>query len=262
MAHCYECRFSWVTDPRTDFADVYSEDYYAGKGADKNINYVFDACHPDRTAQADEWRGVLRYVSTLTAVTEDTRWLDYGCGTGGLVRNLRTQGYSNAVGFEQGWALPLLDRLQVPHIGPDDIGAHAGSFDVVTATEVIEHSVEPLQDLRSIRALLRPGGLLFLTTGNAQPFRGRITTWRYVNPDVHVSFFEPDTLGRAMKLTGFQPEFLGFGVGWPDIYRAKLHRTLRIRQRHHAAALVPWSLLSRVLERRYQLARQPVGWAV
>ena len=76
MAHCDECRFSWVTDPRTDFADVYSEDYYAGKGADTNINYVFDACHPDRTAQADEWRGVLRYVSTLKKLPSLGKGLD------------------------------------------------------------------------------------------------------------------------------------------------------------------------------------------
>jgi SAM-dependent methyltransferase len=262
LAHCDQCKFSWVTDPRTDFANIYSDDYYAGKGADKHVNYVFDACHCDETAQAYEWRGILEYVSTLTALREDIRWLDYGCGSGGLVNYLRTRGFLNAVGFEQGWALPLLDRLRVPHIGPADIDAHAATFDVVTATEVLEHSVAPLQDLHAARLLLRPGGLLFLTTGNSRPFRGRMASWRYVNPDVHVSFFEPETLSHALRLTGFRPAFPGFGPGWPCIYRAKLHRVFRVRRRHAAAAIVPWPLLSRVLERRYQLARQPVGWAV
>jgi SAM-dependent methyltransferase len=262
MAHCDDCGFSWVVDPRTDFATIYSEDYYSGKGADGAVNYLFDASQPTRTAQADEWRGVLQCVSRLMPVTPATKWLDFGCGTGGLVAYLRARGYFNTIGFEQGWALSILDRLNVPHIGPDDVGASAGRYDVVTATEVIEHSVDPLRDLRVVRELLRPGGLLFVTTGNARPFRGRMTKWRYVNPDVHVSFFEPNTLGRAMTLTGYQPEFPGFGVGWPSIYRAKLHRSLRVRRRHAASDLLPWAAISRLLERRLQLAQQPVGWAI
>ena len=42
-----------------------------------------------------------------------------------------------------------------------------------------------------IRPLLKPGGLLFMTPGNARSFHDRITKWRYVTPDVRVSLSRP-----------------------------------------------------------------------
>ena len=63
---------------------------------------------------------------------------------------------------------------------PDDFDCAQGSFDVVTAIEVIEHVLDPVAELRRIRALLRPGGLLFLTTGNAKPYSKRLLTWGYL----------------------------------------------------------------------------------
>ena len=54
-------------------------------------------------------------------------------------------------------------------------------------------------------------GLLFLTTRNAAPFRKRLSSWRYVVPDVHVSFFEPTTLAVALEVAGFIMNFLDMG---------------------------------------------------
>ena len=76
----------------------------------------------------------------------------------------------------------------------------------MTAIEVLEHTLDPLAELRRIRALLRPGGLLLLTTGNAAPFASRLTQWPYVIPEIHVSFFEPDdACARRCGCTGFTP---------------------------------------------------------
>ena len=82
-----------------------------------------------------------------------------------------------------------------------------------------------------MRALLRPGGLLFLTTGNAAAHRGALADWSYVIPEIHVSFFEPRTLARAMAAAGFRPQATGFGPGHSDIIRFKVLKNLRVRTR-------------------------------
>ena len=101
----------------------------------------------------------------------------------------------------------------IPVVDPDGLAALRGTFDVVTAIEVIEHVADPVPFLSGLRDLLRPGGLLFLTTGNAAPHRDDLARWNYVIPEIHVSFFEPRTLERALIAAGFRPSRPASGRG-------------------------------------------------
>jgi len=260
LRRCDSCQFVFVADPWLDYDHIYSEDYYNGRGADTKLNYVGEVQHPTRTVRQYEWRGVLERVRTLTPIAQDTTWLDFGCGTGGLVQYLRSEGI-DAMGFEQGWCAELLRNNGTPTIAEDDFDQYQGHFDIVSAVEVIEHTPDPVALLRSIRRLLKPGGLFFLTTGNAQPYHDRITKWRYVTPEVHISYFEPLTLARALRTAGFEPEFPGYGSGWQDIIRYKLLMSLKRKWSNPAEALVPWGVLGRLVDSRLKLSAQPVGRA-
>lgn len=261
LRRCRSCRFVFVSNPCLAYDTLYNEDYYNGRGADTKLNYVGETEHPTRTVRRYEWQGVLERVSNLTSLPERPTWLDYGCGTGGLVTYLRTQAI-DAVGFEQGWCENLLQKNGVPTVRQDEFAGLAGTFDVVSAVEVIEHTTDPVAMLRTIRPLLKPGGLLFMTTGNAEPFRDRITKWRYVTPDVHVSYFEPATLAVALNAAGFTPTFPGFGPGWEHIIRYKILMSMRRKWSSRLEAIVPWRILARLVDSRLALSSQPVGWAM
>jgi hypothetical protein len=109
--------------------------------------------------------------------------------------------------------------------------------------------------------MLRPGGLLFLTTGNAAPYRDKLAAWRYVMPDVHVSFFEPTTLAVALHKAGFDSEFPGYGPGWQDIIRFKVLKSLGVRHDNLLSKIVPWRLASRIVDHRLKPSAHPIGWA-
>lgn len=261
IERCPACRFAFVSDPWIDFARIYSEEYYAGRGADPLVDYQDEVRRPDTTIRTYEWRGVLERIRGLTSVAEDTAWLDYGCGTGGLVDYLRSQGLRHAVGTEQGASLARLVERGVPIIDPEGLEDARGRFDVVTAVEVIEHLLDPVAELRRMRALLRPGGLLFLTTGNAEPHAARLLNWQYLRPEVHVSLFEPRTLALAFRLAGLVPSFPGYGPGWTNIIRYKVLKNLRRRSVSIWERSLPWPALARILDRRLALSAHPVGWA-
>ena len=261
LRRCDSCGFGFVADPWTDYAQIYDEAYYRGDGADPLVDYIFELDHPDTTVRQYEWRGIARVVSELADVTTATDWLDYGCGAGGLVRYLQRNGVPNAVGFEEGWSVPRLRQRGVPLIEREELAAREGSFDVITAIEVIEHVVDPVAELRAMRSLLRKGGLLFLTTGNAKPHARDLASWSYVRPEIHVSFFEPLTLATALERAGFAPAFPGWVAGWEDIIAFKVLKNLRRKRSTPIDRAVPWRAVGHLLDRRMGLTPHPVGRA-
>ena len=261
LRHCAACRFSFVADPWTDFAAIYSEDYYQGKGADPWVDYEFELTHPGETVRSYEWEGLLRVVSGLVPIGRETRWLDYGCGNGGLMRHVKHHAACDMVGFDEGCIVARSKEMGLPLISRNELEKSEGCFDIITAVEVLEHTIDPVDVVRLIGRLLKPGGLFFFTTGNAKPFRGRLVHWGYVVPEIHISFFEPETLVWLMKHAGLKTEFRGWLPGFDKIIRFKMLKSLGIRRRSWLERLLPFTSLSRLADAYFGVSKHPIAWA-
>lgn len=262
LRRCQSCSFSFVENPWLDYAAIYDSAYYEGRGADPSVDYCFELAEPRRTIRRLEWAGIVEVVGRLTALQPRTRWLDFGCGNGGLVRYAREAVGCEVLGFEQGAIAAMARASGLPVLEqPGDLDALAGSCDVVTAIEVLEHVVDPLETLRSIRNLLRPGGTFFYTTGNAAPFHDRLLTWRYFVPEIHISLYEPASMDAALRRSGFAPRDAGFVPGWDKIIAFKVLKNLGVRKLRAAYRGVPWRLLAPRIDGRYRVTAFPVALA-
>ncbi|HWK55062.1 MAG TPA: bifunctional 2-polyprenyl-6-hydroxyphenol methylase/3-demethylubiquinol 3-O-methyltransferase UbiG [Hyphomicrobiales bacterium] len=104
--------------------------------------------------------------------------LDVGCG-GGILSEAMAQRGARVTGIDMGEAplgvarLHLLESgldVRYEHASAEDYAArHAGTFDVVTCLEMLEHVPDPASVLQACAMLLKPGGQLFVSTINRNP---------------------------------------------------------------------------------------------
>lgn len=98
-----------------------------------------------------------------------TAYMEVGCGYGfGLDFALNTRGW-HGVGIDPAPLAALgRDALRLPielrYLRDDDEAS--GTIDVVLGSEVIEHVPSPAAFVRTLRAMLKPGGVMILTTPN------------------------------------------------------------------------------------------------
>ena len=87
-----------------------------------------------------------------------------------------------------------------------DAAAVAGPFDCVTMWDYIEHATDPLGDLRHAHDVLRPGGVLALSTGDERSLVARASgsRWHLLTPRHHNYFFAAGNLRLACERAGFE----------------------------------------------------------
>ena len=126
-----------------------------------------------RTASARSYQGhsvhaapgVHEYAVALVqqALPEGGRVLEVGAGCGALALRLREAG-CDVVPTDLDPPHEWIHRLDLDH--PEWTDETRGPFDMVVCVETLEHVENPRQVLRSIRALLRDGDRLLVSTPN------------------------------------------------------------------------------------------------
>jgi 2-polyprenyl-3-methyl-5-hydroxy-6-metoxy-1,4-benzoquinol methylase len=150
-----------------------------------------------------------RSFPVLARVPTDrhSRVLDVGCGSGELIAQLRRMGYAEVAGIDRSAEqVALAHRLGRPEVVHGDVhaylAANKGRYDVITATDVLEHfdRDEVLELLDAIFGALPPGGRLIAQVPNAtSPFFGNYAFGDFT----HRSVFTARSVNQICRAVGF-----------------------------------------------------------
>jgi glycosyltransferase involved in cell wall biosynthesis/2-polyprenyl-3-methyl-5-hydroxy-6-metoxy-1,4-benzoquinol methylase len=152
----------------------------------------------------EKWQG--------NRLPSDIRILDIGCGRGNIALPLASLGYAvtgvdydeDSIRFARDVASDLRDRPQF-YVGSLE-KIHGERFDVIVASEVLEHQKDPLAFLKELESLLNPNGLLLLSVPNGKSLEERIR-----------KFTTHTKLGNAIK------RFLKRGIAHEGVQSAASH---------------------------------------
>lgn len=140
----------------------------------------------DAMAQCERDLWWFKYLHQLTIRTikkyspaSNPAILDAGCGTGGLIEQLRQQGYTNLSAFDlsrdaveyarKTWpAAQMLDILQTDKAFPKN------SFDIVVCNDIftVLPDGKDREALEKLVAVLKPGGILIMNVAALKSFAG------------------------------------------------------------------------------------------
>lgn len=170
--------------------------------------------HPAAAPPAHDPLRERRLAWLLPELSPELRVLDMGCGNGVATALLRRR-CPGTVGTDISFAALRAARERSPDGRWVCATLERGfpfadaSFDVIHCCEVIEHLLDVPAALRTMHRLLRPGGVLFLST----PYHGLVKNLalalfafdRHFDPvGAHVRFFTVRSLGRLLRQEGFR----------------------------------------------------------
>jgi 2-polyprenyl-3-methyl-5-hydroxy-6-metoxy-1,4-benzoquinol methylase len=199
------------TNPRLKgekIAELYDADYFQGHGFDRSVNYVKDVDEYGREKNGydlHDWD-----VDTIASMLQSKgkKLLEIGCGTGVFLAKAREHGF-DCSGLElSSYAADFVRKMGIPveTKSIEEANFAENLWDVIVMREVIEHLPHPMESIRTIHKWLKPGGVLFMATGNydcpERKLRG--SDWFYFMPEGHLYYFSNRTMTKYLRKAGFR----------------------------------------------------------
>lgn len=159
-----------------------------GKATATNVEHVFELCRENGVGFAGSW-------------------LDIGCGSGNLLAQVQSAGFVS-LGIEPGGWGQIAAAQKGLHIVQGFLTTDTFSqrFDVVSATDVVEHLPDPVEFLRLMEGYVVSGGYVIISIPFADSLEARLmgARWNMVEPPTHCQFFSWRSLELALQRVGLE----------------------------------------------------------
>lgn len=205
VLQCLGCGFSYVWPMPADelLKERYSQDYYApwlGK---------------QRKNRMKMWKKRLAIVNRF--FDKPGSLLDIGCAEGLFLELAKARGWEVCGTEFSGFAAAYVrEKLGIDMFEgePADVDFGGKKFDAVTMWHVLEHTKNPLEVLKKIKAILNRNGVLILAVPNLNNKISQVI-YRIIkgkrphlfSPDdreLHLVFFSPYSLQKVLEKAGFE----------------------------------------------------------
>lgn len=152
-------------------------------------------------------------LMTLYGLPRNSRLLVFGCGPA-LSYNLLLQNGFDVWGSDQAPDFTEVREDMPPGLFDTQLipemlrrywplkALRPESWDIITLTEVFEHFLDPVKEMKRLASLVRPGGIVIGTTGWVDLTRDPLEDWWYVKAHTHTTFLSSEAFRRICNDAG------------------------------------------------------------
>jgi len=126
--------------------------------------------------------------------------LDIGCGTGDFLIRAKEEGWKT-FGFEPNKKAQIISNTKKINLIEDLDSFEKHSFDVITMWHVLEHVPDLDKQIKQIKSLLKPDGLLIIAVPNFKSFDANFykSDWAAYDVPRHLWHFSSNSIKRIFK---------------------------------------------------------------
>ena len=201
LVQCVGCGIVFVSNPPPpeDLKLIYSSSYY-NSGQQSDI--LIDSSAVRKNA--------IERLNRIMTYRSHGNLLDVGCGTGIFLDVAKTVFKVSGVEVSPHAVITAKKRFGL-HIHHGDfvkvasLSLKGQLFDIITLWDVIGHLPSPRSCLEHIYFLLKPGGLLIMTTGDINSMLARLLErrWHLATPPEILFYFSKRSISSLLNRTGF-----------------------------------------------------------
>lgn len=261
LVRCSACSIVWLDHPPepNEMHQHYTEAYH-------RLISVAGETSPFR------WQ---RHTERITKYKPSGAILDLGCSSGGFLASLPRKSWE-LCGIEM--SAEVAKRAEAATGAKISVGDildasfPAGSFDVITCFDVLEHLYEPRRVMAKVTEWLKPGGIFYVFVPNIDSAEARVfrSYWCGLELPRHLFHYSPASLRYLAKSVGLEEVSLkttrnaavGNGLRYLFDHSFRACGIRRTPRAYLGEASVPWKVarkLTRLTVLRFLLALAPLA---
>jgi glycosyltransferase involved in cell wall biosynthesis/SAM-dependent methyltransferase len=248
VVRCEDCGLVFFNPQPSDdeLARIYDANYFLGSESEAGRNAVSEI----KQATARLYLSEIRRYHGL----KNGRLLEVGCGEGDFLVSAEADGWQvSGIEFSPAACQIAQSRLKNGKVLCGELqpaGFAAEQFDLCVVSDVIEHVRSPLDFLREIHRVLKPGGTLFIATPSIDSWSAKVMRQKWMEFKAeHLTYFDRQTIQTALFKSGFREIIVQAGWKILNFDYVKKHF-----ERFPVPMVTPvLNLMARILPKKWQL---------
>lgn len=201
LSRCRKCSMVWDHSPAEDLLAQYDTTYYTNDNPKGGYANYYEGMKISKNTFRHRLRKIAKKYGKGSI-------LDVGCAFGDCLVEAKKMGWSKAHGVEvSAFARSQARKKNLKvYKGPLRKAKLQGTYDVIIYQDVIEHIIDPVEELRNAKKYLKKNGILLLITPDIGGFWAKImrSLWYHYKPGEHVTYFNKQSMRKALKIAGFK----------------------------------------------------------